>query len=243
VVACGEDANLAPILKKLHRRVVTYSLEPGTDICARQLELSWLRSSYDCYEQGNCLGRIELSVPGRHNVLNSLAAVAVGRYLVKLPFESIQRSLAAFRGVERRLQWKGEKGGVWVVDDYGHHPEEIRVTLEACRVGGRRTVVVFQPHRYTRTQHLMEEMGRCFADADSLYLMDIYPAGEDPIAGVTSERLANEILRHRPVRYVADREELLAVLKKETKAGDLLLTLGAGNVWKIGEAFLESDPD
>ena len=243
VVACGEDANLAPILKKLHRRVVTYGLEPGSDICARKLELSWLQSSYDCYEQGNCLGRIELPVPGRHNILNSLAAVAVGRYLVKLPFETIQRSLAAFRGVERRLQWKGEKGGVWVIDDYGHHPEEIRVTLEACRVGGRRTVVVFQPHRYSRTQHLMEEMSRCFADADSLYLMDIYPAGEDLIAGITSERLAKEILRHRPVRYIADREELLAALNEETKAGDLLLTLGAGNVWKIGEAFLESDPD
>jgi UDP-N-acetylmuramate--alanine ligase len=167
----------------------------------------------------------------------------VGRYLVKLPFETIQRSLAAFRGVERRLQWKGEKGGVWVIDDYGHHPEEIRVTLEACRVGGRRTVVVFQPHRYSRTQYLMEEISRCFADADSLYLMDIYPAGEDPIAGITSERLAKEIRRHRPVRYIADREELLAALNKETKAGDLLLTLGAGNVWKIGEAFLESDPD
>ena len=242
VVACGEDAHLAPILKKLHRRVVTYGLEPEADICARQLELSWERSSYDCYEQGNCLGRIELPVPGRHNVLNSLAAVAVGRYL-EVPFEGIQRSLAAFRGVERRLQWKGEKGGVWVIDDYGHHPEEIRVTLEACKVGGRRTVVVFQPHRYTRTQHLMEEMSRCFADGDVLYLMDIYPAGEDPIAGVTSERLAKEILRHHPVRYIAEREELLAVLKKETKEGDLLLTLGAGNVWKIGESFLESDPE
>ena len=241
VVACGEDTNLEPVLKKLHRRVVTYGLEPGTDICARQLELGWFRSSYDCYEQGHCLGRIELHVPGRHNVLNSLAAVALGRRLMKMPFEVLQRSLAAFRGVERRLQWKGEKNSVWVIDDYGHHPAEIRATLQACKVGGRRTVVVFQPHRYTRTQHLMEEMSQCFADADLLYLMDIYPAGENPIPGVTSERLAREIGRHRQVRYLPDPQELLAVVRRETAAGDLFLTLGAGDVWKIGEAFLESD--
>ncbi len=240
VVACGEDVNLGPVLKKLHRRVVTYGLEPETDICARQLELGWLQSSYDCYEQGNCLGQIELHVPGRHNVLNSLAAVAVGRQLIEAPFEVIQRSLAAFRGVERRLQWKGEKHSVWVIDDYGHHPAEIRATLEACKMGGRRTVVVFQPHRYTRTKHLMEEMSQCFVDTDVLYLMDIYPAGENPIPGVTSEQLARGIGRHRQVKYLPDTQKLLAVLRRETKAGDLLLTLGAGNVWKIGEAFLES---
>jgi len=240
VVACGEDVNLAPVLKKLHRRVVTYGLEPETGMCAQRLELGWLKSSYDCYEQGNCLGRIELHVPGRHNVLNSLAAVAVGRQLIEAPFEVIQRSLAAFRGVERRLQWKGEKHSVWVIDDYGHHPAEIRATLGACKMSGRRTVVVFQPHRYTRTQHLMEEMSQCFVDADVLYLMDIYPAGEDPIPGVTSEQLAQGISRHRQVKYLPDTQELLAVLRRETKAGDLLLTLGAGNVWKIGEAYLES---
>ena len=239
VVACKEDANVVSVLKKLHRRVVTYGLESGADICARRLELGWFRSSYDCYEGGRRLGRVQLGVPGEHNCLNSLAAVAVVRKLIKAPFETIQRSLAAFRGVERRLQWKGEKGSVWVIDDYGHHPSEIRVTLKACQGTGRRTVVVFQPHRYTRTQYLMNELSKCFADADALYLMDIYPAGEDPIPGVTSEWLAGEISRYHPIQYIPNREELLAVLKQHTAAGDLLLTLGAGDVWKIGEAFLE----
>ena len=241
VVACADDAGVEAILKKLHHRVITYGLESGADVCARQLKLEWRRSSYDCYEGGACLGRIQLGVPGRHNVLNSLAAVAVARRLIQAPFETIQSSLAAFHGVERRFQWKGEKERVWVVDDYGHHPAEVRATLEACKAGGRRIVVVFQPHRYTRTQYAMKELSQCFMDADVLYLMDIYPAGENPIAGVTSEHLAGEIGRHQPVRYLPDEEELLADLKKVTRAGDLVITLGAGDVWKIGEAFLEEE--
>jgi UDP-N-acetylmuramate--alanine ligase len=241
VVACRDDAGVAAILKKLHLRVVTYGLESGADICARRLELEWRQSSYDCYEGDSYLGRIQLGVPGQHNVLNSLAAVAVARQLIQAPFETIQSSLAAFQGVERRFQWKGEKESVWVVDDYGHHPAEIRATLKACKVGGRRIVVVFQPHRYTRTQYVMKELSQCFTDADVLYLMDIYPAGEDPITGVTSEYLACEIGRHQPVRYLPGKEELLADLKEETRAGDLLITLGAGDIWKIGEAFLEEE--
>jgi len=239
VVACADDAGVAAILKKLHLRVVTYGLEAGADICARRLELEWRRSSFDCYESGVCLGRIQLGVPGRHNVLNSLAAIAVARQVTSAPFEAIQRALANFQGAERRLQWKGEKNGVWVVDDYGHHPTEVRATLEACKVGGRRIVVVFQPHRYTRTGYVMKELSQCFSDADVLYLMDIYPAGEEPIEGVTSDHLAVEIGRHQLVHYLPDEEEMLADLEKETRAGDLIITLGAGNVWKIGEAFLE----
>jgi UDP-N-acetylmuramate--alanine ligase len=239
VVACRDDAGVTAILKKLHLRVVTYGLESGADICARRVELEWRQSSYDCYEGDSYLGRIQLGVPGQHNVLNSLAAVAVARQLIQAPFETIQSSLAAFQGVERRFQWKGKKESVWVVDDYGHHPAEIRATLKACKVGGRRIVVVFQPHRYTRTQYVMKELSQCFTDADVLYLMDIYPAGEVPITGVTSEYLAGEIGRHQPVRYLSGKEELLADLKEETRAGDLLITLGAGDIWKIGEAFLE----
>ena len=241
VVACRDDAGVAAILKKLHLRVVTYGLESGADICARQLELEWRRSSYDCYEGDSYLGRIQLGVPGQHNVLNSLAAVAVARNLIQVPFETIQSSLAAFQGVERRLQWKGKKKGVWVVDDYGHHPAEVRATLEACKASGRRIVAVFQPHRYTRTRYAMKELSQCFTGADVLYLMDIYPAGEEPLAGVTSEHLAGEIGRHQLVRYLPGEKELLADLKEETRAGDLLITLGAGDVWKIGEAFLEEE--
>ena len=238
VVACLDDSRVAELLKKVHRPVITYGLESKADICARELQLGWLKSGCDCYEQGQLLGRIELAIPGRHNLLNCLAAVAVGRAL-GIPFEVIQRSFASFRGVERRLQWKGEKHGVWVIDDYAHHPAEIQAALQTCKTAGRRTVVVFQPHRYSRTQHLMKEMSRCFADANLLYLMDIYPAGEEPIPGVSSSALAREISRHRPVTHFSNRENLLESLGKETEAGDLLVTLGAGNVWEVGEEFLE----
>ncbi|MEE2822040.1 MAG: UDP-N-acetylmuramate--L-alanine ligase [Acidobacteriota bacterium] len=241
VVACTQDVGVMKILKKLHLRVVTYGLEMEADVCARQLELAWRNASYDCYEDGECLGRIRLGVPGRHNVLNSLAAVAVARKILQVPFEIIQDSLEAFHGVERRLQWKGERGGVWVVDDYAHHPAEIRATLETCKVVGRRIIVIFQPHRYTRTQYVMKELSQCFNDADILYLMDIYPAGEQPIAGVTSEHLAHEIGRFRAVNYLSDEKQLLMDLKEEVRAGDLLITLGAGNVWEIGAAFLEKE--
>ena len=238
VIACGDDPGLSALLKKVHRPVITYGLNPGTDFRAQEAELSWVKSSFDCWERDQLLGRIELPVPGRHNLLNALAAVAVGQML-KVPFSVVQQSLAAFQGAERRLQWKGEKEGVWVVDDYGHHPAEVRVTLEACSKAGRRLVVVFQPHRYSRTQHLMGELDSCFADADQLYLMDIYPAGEPPIPGVTSEALARRISRRREVTYLGSRRELLDSLREETQPGDLLLTLGAGDVWEIGEAFLE----
>ena len=238
VVACLDDSRLADLLKKVHRPVITYGIESTADIRARGLQLGWLKSGCDCYEHGQLLGHIELAIPGRHNVLNCLAAVAVGRAL-SIPFELIQRSFGAFRGVERRLQWKGEKDGVWVVDDYAHHPAEIQASLQTCKTAGRRTVVVFQPHRYSRTQHLMKEMSRCFADANLLYLMDIYPAGEEPVAGVSSSALAQEISRYRPVNHLSNRENLLESLGKETETGDLLVTLGAGNVWEIGEEFLE----
>ena len=238
VVACQDDNRITKILKKIHRPVVTYGLQSAADFSARELEYDWFRSSYDCYERGQFLGRIELPIPGQHNVLNCLAAVAMGRTL-NIPFEGIRRSLEKFRGVERRLQWKGEKRGVWVVDDYAHHPTEIRTALEACRTARRRTVVLFQPHRYSRTKHLMKEISQSFGRADLLYLMDIYPAGEEPIPGVNSEQLAQEISQYQPVIHLSKRQDLLESLERETLEGDLLLTLGAGNVWEIGEEFLE----
>ena len=241
IVACGDDPNLEPLLKKLHRPVITYGLSEGVDLCARKLDLDWLRSSYDCYHSNRFLGRITLNVSGLYNVLNSLAAAAVGLRVAQARFDVVRDALRDFRGPDRRLQEKGERDGVWVIDDYGHHPAEVRSTLRACRLSGRRTVVVFQPHRYTRTQYLMKELSECFEDADILFLMDIYPAGEDAIAGINSEQLAGRIGKHRGVRYVPDRRELLRALRKETATGDLVLTLGAGDVWKIGEEFLEHE--
>ena len=238
VIGCRDDPNLQPLLKNVHRPMITYGLESAAEVTARNLQLDMLGSVYECYHRDRYLGNVELAVPGRHNVLNSLAAVAMG-LLLEIPFVSIHRALKAFTGVERRWEWKGEKEGVLVIDDYAHHPTEIRVTLDTCKARGRRLVVVFQPHRYSRTMHLMKEMGTCFEDADLLYLLDIYPAGEQPIPGIDSQQLAQQIGHHRPVTYVPDRRKLLKSLKKITSPGDLLLTLGAGDVWRIGESFLE----
>ena len=188
------------------------------------------------------LGEIELAVPGAHNVLNSLAAVAVGLELA-VSFESIRQGLAAFTGVDRRFQIRGDVGGVLVVDDYGHHPTEIRATLETLRgrAGSRRTVVLFQPHRYTRTQHLWDEFCRAFHLADVLLLVDIYPAGEEAVAGITSEALAEAITRrgHRQVLYVGDLKAASDRLAREVKDGDVVLTLGAGSVWTAGDELLK----
>jgi UDP-N-acetylmuramate--alanine ligase len=144
-------------------------------------------------------------------------------------------------GPERRLQRKGKIRGIWVFDDYGHHPSEIRATLEACVELGRRILLVFQPHRYSRTLHLMNDLATSFERADRLYLMDIYAAGEEPIEGVTSARLAELTSLRQQVEYVATTEEMLRILREEARSGDLVLTMGAGDVWKIGEAFLEEE--
>lgn len=238
VIACGDDSNLRQVLKKVHRPMVTYGLGPGWTVSGEAIVESARGSVYRCVHEGRPLGSVRLGVPGRHNVSNSLAAIAVG-LLLGVPFSACRRGLQSFAGVERRLEWKGEKSSVCVLDDYGHHPSEIRATLKACKAMKRRVLVVFQPHRFSRTQHLMSDLAECFGDADELYVMDIYPAGEKPIPGVTSRRLVEEISHIRDATYVEDFQMLVDQLKGATRPGDLLLTLGAGNVWQIGEAYLE----
>jgi len=182
-----------------------------------------------------------LTVPGAYNVTNSLAAVAVGLDL-DLPFEAIRAGLEGFTGVDRRFQVRGERGGVLVIDDYGHHPTEIRVTLEALRrrAGERRTVVLFQPHRFTRTQALWDDFGRAFHQADVLLLTDIYPASEEPIPGVTAEALARAVAErgHRQVAWAGDLKSATERLAAEAREGDVVLTLGAGSVWTAGDELL-----
>jgi UDP-N-acetylmuramate--alanine ligase len=187
------------------------------------------------------LGEITFSMPGAHNVLNALAAIAVAMEL-NIPFETIRDGFAAFGGVGRRFQMKGGANGVMVVDDYGHHPTEIRATLGAAKAGwDRRLVVVFQPHRYSRTKELFEDFVKAFHDADVLIVTDIYPAGEAPIEGVTAEALVARIRRHgqKDVTWISDREALCEHLERVLTPGDILLTLGAGSVWQVGEAMLE----
>jgi UDP-N-acetylmuramate--alanine ligase len=240
-VLCLDDANIQQMIPQVEKRVVTYGLESGVDLTARRVEFSGLRSHFEVVQRGHVLGPVALQVPGRHNVLNALAAAAVGLDL-EMPFETIQSALGAFAGVQRRFQIRGEAQGVLIVDDYGHHPAEIRATLAAAKAGfDRRVITVFQPHRYTRTQHLAREFVTAFYQSDILVVMDIYPAGEPPIAGVHARTLAEGIAAHghREVRYMDnDREGIVQYLCESTRSGDLVLTLGAGDVGQIGAEFL-----
>ena len=186
------------------------------------------------------LGDAQCDVPGKHNVLNSLAAIAAGME-IGLTFAQASQGLAQFKGVRRRFEWKGEKGGVKVFDDYGHHPTEIRATLSAARKAwGGRIVTMFQPHRYSRTQDCYEDFTRCFDDADVLFLSDIYPAGEQPIEGISSEKLSVDIRQqgHKSVEYVGEVRDAAKKIVGKLQPGDLFLSLGAGNGYVVGEDLL-----
>ena len=241
-VLCLDDPPVQDILPRVERRVVTYGLSHQASVSARDLELLPSGSRYTATFDGRALGRVTLAVPGAFNVANSLAAVAVGLDL-DVPFGAVCAGLEAFTGVDRRFQSRGEAAGVLVIDDYGHHPTEIRVTLEAFRrrAGERRTVVLFQPHRYTRTQALWDDFAKAFHQADVLLLTDIYPASEEPIPGVTAEALARAIagLGHRHVAWAGDLEAATERLVAEAREGDVVLTLGAGSVWTAGERLLQ----
>jgi UDP-N-acetylmuramate--alanine ligase len=240
-VLCLDDPPVQDVLPRVERRVVTYGLSHQAGVSARDLDLGPAGSRYTATFEGRALGKVTLAVPGAHNVTNSLAAVAVGLDL-DVPFEAVAAGLASFTGVDRRFQVRGEAGGVLVIDDYGHHPTEIRTTLETLRrrAGERRTVVLFQPHRYTRTQALWDEFGRAFHQADRLLLTDIYPASEEEIPGVTAEALARAIAErgHRQVEWAGDLKAATERLVAEAREGDVVLTLGAGSVWTAGEELL-----
>jgi UDP-N-acetylmuramate--alanine ligase len=240
-VLCLDDPPVQDVLPRVERRVVTYGLSPQARVCARALELGPSGSSYTAVADGEPLGAVTLAVPGAHNVANSLAAVAVGLDL-GVPFGAIRDGLASFTGVDRRFQVRGEAGGILVIDDYGHHPTEIRATLEALRrrAGARRTVVLFQPHRFTRTQALWDEFCKAFHQADVLVLTDIYPASEEPIPGISAEGLARAIGEHghRQVAWAGDLRAATERLAEEAREGDVVLTLGAGSVWTAGEELL-----
>jgi UDP-N-acetylmuramate--alanine ligase len=245
VIICLDDPNIQMIIPQITRRVMTYGMRAHAEISASSVQVSResFGSDFAVRRKGEELGRIRLNVPGEHNVLDALAAVAVGLDL-EVEFPVIAEGLEAFRGAERRFQIKGlvegERNGILVVDDYGHHPTEIRATLAAAKTSGRRLVVLFQPHRYTRTAALRAEFARSFYDADVVLLSDIYAASEDPIEGVTAQSLAEEIEKfgHRNVRYIGGVERGKQALSATAQPGDLVLTLGAGNVWRAGEEFL-----
>ncbi len=248
VIACLDPpwrTAMQAVLPRLRRRAVTYGIEPGADLRARNLKLQSGGSSFDVAVDGKSLGSFKVNIPGRHNVQNALAAIAVGRELDLAP-EKIQRGLECFRGTDRRFQVKAEVDGITIVDDYGHHPTEIRATLEAARLrGARRVRAIFQPHRYTRTKFLMDEFARCFEDCDRVYVLDIYPASEPPIAGVTSQALVERMgqLGFTRARYAASEASVIEEILGDLRPGDLVLTIGAGSVWRIGEALAKAIND
>ena len=240
VVLCLDDENLQGLIPQVGKRLMTYGLTSQADFQASDIRHDADRTSFQVHFRGEILGRLNIRMPGRHNVLNALAAVAVGMEL-DLPFATIAEGFEDFGGVGRRFQIKGERNDIMVVDDYGHHPVEIKATLAAARGGwARRLVAVFQPHRYSRTQALFEDFTKAFYQADHVVLMDVYAAGEEPIEEVSAERLAAGISGHghRSCCYTGTAEATLDHLAETVLPGDIVITLGAGNVWQVGEALL-----
>ena len=242
VVACLDDPGVREILPRVKRRVVTYGESPEASLRAGEIRLEASGTTFEVWE-GNTwsLGSVRLPLPGRHNVLNALAAIAVGREL-SIPFPTIARALKDFTGVIRRFETKGERGGVLVLDDYAHHPTEIAATLAAARQvhPGRRLVALFQPHLYSRTRDFAEAFGRALLACDLAIVTDVYPSREKPIAGVTGDLVAEAArhVGHANVLYVPDKTMVVGELERVLKSGDLLLTMGAGDVVRLGEAYL-----
>ena len=244
VIACADDRYLAAILPLMARRVVTYGLEAeSADVGATDVRLAPMSVTATVTRRVagavSTLGSLTLNVPGRHNLLNALATVAVALEL-DLPFERIATGLAEFKGAERRFEVRGEIGGVLVVDDYGHHPTEIAAVLAAARTLERRIVVAFQPHRFSRTAALMDAFGPALAGADHIVLTDIYAAGEDPVPGVTIERLAAAVraATDAPIDIVPAVEDVAPVLASMARPGDLVITLGAGSIGTVPDRLI-----
>jgi UDP-N-acetylmuramate--alanine ligase len=242
-VICLDDPNVQLIIPNIKRRRVTYGLTAQADISGHDIKYSEsFGSSFTVWRGSDVLGTIDLPVPGKHNVYNALAATAVALEL-DIPFAVIAEAFSGFKNANRRFQFKGMVNGITVVDDYGHHPTEILATLQAAKysAGGRRTVVVFQPPRFSRTKELMDEFALAFNNADVLYVLDIYAASESPIEGITAEVLTENIRRygHKNVSYIGGMESASDIVCSELKEGDLVITLGAGSVTRLSDEILE----
>ncbi|MBU3699265.1 MAG: UDP-N-acetylmuramate--L-alanine ligase [Candidatus Kapabacteria bacterium] len=236
-LVCLDDPGVRDVMPDIKRVIITYGTTPQCDVRASNISYSEQSSAYDLTYRGEPLGRIVLNVPGEHNVLNSLAACGMALQCAVAP-DVIRQALAEFGGVYRRFEIKGETpDGVLVIDDYAHHPTEIQATLEAARNGwNRRIVAVFQPHTYSRTRDFYKEFATSFDNADVIVLMDVYPAREQPIEGVSGRIIADAArdAGHRHVHYAERLEDVSETLKDLLRPGDILLTMGAGDVWRVG---------
>ena len=243
---CHENEYVRELIPSIHRRFLTYGMSGKSDIYASNVRQGFMSMTFDVTVNHTEAGTFTIPLPGRHNVLNSLACIGVALELKMHP-AAIKEALSSFGGIQRRFEFKGEAKGVKVYDDYGHHPTEVQATLSAAKMNMKhlsdagRLFVVFQPHRYTRTADLMDEFAGSFLGVDALVLLDIYPASEKPIPGITSERLAEKMTKRgqKNVTCFRHREQALDFLVAQLKEGDVLLTLGAGDVWKIGESIVD----
>ncbi len=242
-IICLDDPNVQLIIPNIKRRRVTYGLTAQADVSGHDIKYDdAFGSTFNVWKGDDVLGEIMLPVPGKHNIYNALAATAVALEL-EIPFTRIAEAFKIFKNANRRFQFKGEARGIMVVDDYGHHPTEILATLSAAKnsSGGRRTVVVFQPHRYSRTQELMHEFALAFNNADVVFVLDIYAASEKPIEGITAEILAENIKKfgHKNVNYIGDIDTAVEAVVPHLQEGDLVITLGAGSVTRLSDEILE----
>jgi UDP-N-acetylmuramate--alanine ligase len=240
-VLCMEDENIQQIFPSIRRRTITYGRSAQVDLEIEEVVLSATASDFRLRRRGEDLGVFHLDVPGAHNVLNATAAIGVGLE-VNISLDRIREGVAAFSGVDRRFSVRGVERGITVVDDYGHHPTEVKATLAAARLSPYRQIrVLFQPHRFSRTKHLLDEFGTAFHQADDLYLLDIYAASEPEIEGVTTESLLEKIRSygHRSAHYAPSMEEGVQAIAAASQPGDVIVTLGAGNVSQAAERILE----
>ncbi|MEK6560106.1 MAG: UDP-N-acetylmuramate--L-alanine ligase [Nitrospirota bacterium] len=241
-ILCADDANIRSILHAVEKRYITYGINNRADITVADIEMMSGRSKFRVLYKGMDMGKFELSLPGIHNISNALSGIGVAVEL-DINIDEVKKALRDFSGVERRFQIVGtiDPQDILVVDDYGHHPTEIKATLSAAKAGwGRRTVVLFQPHRYTRTRDLMNEFAVSFGNADLLVVTDIYPAGEKPVEGVSAEKLFNTIIEHghKNVLFVPDKTTIPEKVKELMRPGDMVITLGAGDIWKVGREII-----
>jgi UDP-N-acetylmuramate--alanine ligase len=241
-VLCLDNANVQALLPKVRKRYTTYGLSAEADFCAQNLKIKADGVELSVLHRSRPLGTLRLQLLGRHSATNALAAVAVAHEL-EIPFSQAADALQAFSGIHRRFEIKGEPKGIMIIDDYGHHPVEIRATIGAIRESWKRPLtVIFQPHRYSRTRDLFEDFLTAFEGADRLILTEIYPAGEDPAPGVTGEALYQAIKRkgHLDIEFVPDKSQIVERLAGTLEAGDVALTLGAGDIYKVGDALVNA---
>jgi len=240
-ILCLDNEPIQDLIPKITKRYTTYGMSSQADLQARNIVMEGLKSRFCVYHRGEKLGEIVLNLPGIHNVYNAMASIAVG-IEIDIPFDIIKHALEVLQGVQRRLEIKGETKGITIVDDYGHHPTEIKTTLYAVKEcwPDRRIVVVFQPHRYTRTKALFDDFTRSFYQSELLLVLPIYSAGEKEIKGIDSIALYEGIKMygHKEVIYVEGFKKAVSYLKEILKEGDVLITMGAGDVWKVGEQIL-----